>query len=385
MAALAAITGLGLSRLSREPIGTARDLAIEAIAAAVADAGLRMADVDGLLITKSPSASLASLPLHLRNDLALGPLRVLANVEAEGTSVVQAVQAASLQVLHGMARHVVCVFADARIEGGSSGSGYAKAMELTGITGWEADQGLLGPVAAYALAARRYLAARGMDEHDLGAYAIACRAWATRNPFALRREPLTLADYLRSRSIAEPLRLLDCAYPVNGAAAVVVSARAQAAVCPQPRVYVHGAGQGHAGAPLSGRLAEGASLAVQGAIAQAGITLADVGSLQAYDAFSSVGLELLEAYGFCGFGQSGDFVRSGVTSPGGQLPMNTGGGHLSGFYLQGMTPLVEAVVQARGHAGERQVDQRRPMLVTGVGGCLEYHAALVLGSTEKLS
>lgn len=381
MPALAAISGLGLSELSREQVGTARDLAIDAVLAAVSDAGLKPGDVDGLLITKSPSAAAGTLPLHLRNDLSLGALRVLAAVEGEGTSVLQAVQHAALLVRNGMARHVVCVFSDARVQASGSAAGYAKAMELTGISGWEAQQGLLGATGAYALAARRLMLAREWNERDLGAYAIACRAWAALNPQAFLRTPLTLDDYLRSRTIAEPLRLFDCAFAVNGAAAVVVSAASH--VSTRPPVFIHGAGQGHTGPALSADAASGVAMAVHGALQHAGIALEEVRMVQAYDAFSFVGLHLLEACGFCAHGEAGDFVRSGATSPGGHLPFNTGGGHLSGFYLQGMTPLCEAVVQARKQAGERQADATNAILVTGTGGCLEYHAAMVLGSEER--
>ena len=92
-------------------------------------------------------------------------------------------------------------------------------------------------------------------------------------------------------------------------------------------------------------------------------------------------MQLLEAYGFCEKGQAAAFVESGATSPGGRLPMNTGGGHLSGFYLQGMTPLIEAVQQVRGVAQGRQCPAG-PVLVGGLGGCFEYNATVILGGRE---
>ncbi len=384
MAALSAITGLGLSPLSRNDIGTSRDLAIEAVVNAVDDAGLSLRDIDGLLLAKSPSASLDSLPLHLRDDLALPPLKLLCQVEGEGTSVAQTIQYATFAIRHGMATRIVCVFADARIGGQASGKGYAKPMDVSGLGSWDADHGLLGAIGPYALQARRYMDRFGLTEQALGAYAIACRRWAVLNPLSFARTELTMDAYLASRQVVSPLRLLDCAFPINGAAAVVVEAagRCTDRVC----VYVHGIGQGHAGdtGMPTADLALGARMAADACLGMAGIDRKDVAQVQMYDPFSSVGLQLLEAYGFCDSGEAGELVRSGATSPGGRLPVNTGGGHLSGFYLQGMTPVVEAVMQLRGQAGARQCT-RGPTLVGALGGCMQYHAALLLSHEETLA
>lgn len=122
----------------------------------------------------------------------------------------------------------------------------------------------------------------------------------------------------------------------------------------------------------------GAARARDIAFGMAGITLADVDQCQIYDAFSYITLLTLEEYGFCQKGEGGPFVASGVTGPGGALPTNTGGGHLSGFYLQGMTPVAEAVIQARGQAGERQCARHDIVLVTNEGGRFDHHACLVL-------
>lgn len=378
MSPLASIIGLGLSGLSREPLGTARDLAIEAVAAAVRDAGLAMADLDGLLIAKSPSAPLDTLPLHLKNDLGMGELGLLANVEGEGTSTLQAVQYAALAIRQGMARRVACVFADARVAPGGAGQGFTKSMDVSGLHDWDGRQGLFGPVGAYALLASEQMARHGWTEDDLAAYAIACRRWAQLNPAAQVRDALTPQGHRQSRHIATPLRLLDCAFPINGAAAVIVAARTTAAHGGHAPVHVLGMGQGHGDGIGPGADAlSGARRASESALSMAGLSIADITQLQTYDPFSSVGLALIGGYGVCEPHRAGAFVRGGHTSPGGRLPVNTGGGHLSGFYLQGMTPLIEAVTQARGEAGVRQCTAG-PILVGGVGGCLEYHAALVL-------
>jgi acetyl-CoA acetyltransferase len=384
---IAAITGLGFSQMSRAPIGTIRELAGAAVLAAIADAGLVPADVDGLLLNKSPTAAAEELPLLLQNDLGLRDLALLAAIDSEGSSAVQMAQYAALAVRHGMARAVACVFSDTPVKGGSAGNTFAIAMPLSGIEGWEQQQGFLGAVAGYAMAARRHMTVYGTTAEQLGAYAVACRRWAQANPMALLKKPLTLDDYLASPFVVEPFRLLDCCFPVNGAAAVVVTAVERAQDAPRPPVYIHGMGQGHRG--RSGlredepELRIGASQAGRTAYKAAGIVPADISQCQLYDAFSFAGIVSLEAYGLCPEGEGGRFVADGHTAPGGRLPVNTGGGHLSGYYLQGMTPISEAMIQVRGLGGDRQA-RNDIVLVSGNGGCLDYHASLVVSPHRTL-
>lgn len=413
--AKAAITGLGFSALSRQPIGTIRELAATAIDAAVADAGLRLQDIDGLLLNKSPTAATDELPLRLHNDLGLRDLGLLAAMDSEGSTAVQMVQYAALAVGAGLAHTVVCVFADTpvngkrraapsfpapprgdgrrdaaalgAIEGKGGGDTFNMAMPLSGIESWEARQGFFGASAGYAMAARRHMALFGTTHEQFGAYAVACRQWAGRNPQAFLRQPITIADYLASPFVVEPFRVLDCCFPVNGAIALVVTSVDRAADSAQPPVYLHGMGQGHRGqSGLRGDEAEvdtGATQAGNTAYRSAGVSASDVTQCQFYDAFSYVGLLSLEGYGLCERGAGGDFVAQGHTAPGGKLPVNTGGGHLSGFYLQGMTPLSEAVIQARGAGGERQA-QNDLILVSGNGGCLDYHACVLASPHRQL-
>ncbi|HVZ46487.1 MAG TPA: thiolase family protein [Ramlibacter sp.] len=384
-----AITGLGFSELSRRPIGTARALAVQAVCAAAADAGLGLAQIDGLLISRSSSAPYGDLPMALRDDLGLDGLRLLNTLEGEGTSAIQLVQSACLAVRAGMATTVACVFADAPLKPASptGASAFRRVMSLTGIAGWESEYGLYAAAGPHAMAARRYMHLYGAAEEDFGAYAISCREWACLDERAAFHDPLALADYLAAPYIAEPLRAFDCAYPVNGAVALIVG-RADSMSSAHP-VYVHGMGQGHlarTGLNNTDRSTRtGAELAAREAYRTAGIRPADVQVAQLYDAFSYLGMLAMEEYGLCERGGAADLLRSGRTRPGGDLPLNTGGGHLSGFYLQGMTPLSEAVLQARGTAGKRQAARHEVVLATGVGGCLDYHAALVLSPSKELA
>jgi acetyl-CoA acetyltransferase len=386
---IAAICGLGFSELSRKPIGTTRELAAAAVQEAIADAGLKNADIDGLLINRSPVADAEELPLRLQNDLQLRDLGLLAAIDSEGSSAVQMIQYAAMAIEQGLATSVACVFSDTPVKAKGGGDTFAIAMPLTGIEGWEREQGFLGAAAAYALAAQRYMSLYGTTSEDFGAYAISCRAWASLNPQAFLKKPLTMDAYLASPMVVSPFRVLDCAFPVNGAIAVIVTSAERAADRRQPPVYVLSMGQGHRGrSGLAGDESEvntGAPQAAQCAYRGAGVTARDVTACQIYDAFSYVGILALEEYGICKRGEGAAFVAAGHTAPGGALPVNTGGGHLSGFYLQGVTPISEGVIQVRGAGGERQVRRNDLVLVTGSGGCLDYHACLLLSPHTSLS
>ena len=375
-----ALVGLGLTEMSLRPGGDATELAVAALGAAVADAGLTRADLDGLLVGSSQGVRPDRVGVALARQAALGDLRLLEHVEIKGATTVAMVDRAVRAVRDGVARTVACVFADAPLRaGGGAGSTYAHSGGTSGLRGLERASGLLGSVPTYALLAARWLHVAGGSAEDLCAVAVSARAWALDNPRAVQRTPLDADAYLASPVIAEPLRRLDCARPVNGAAAVIVSA--DPGVGRAPRVVVRGSGTVH---PMRRRRAGaeswfgGGRRAVDDALAAAGRTRADLDVLELYDPFSVVTLHLLEEYGFCPPGGAGPLARAGGIAPGGELPTNTGGGQLSGFYLQGMTPLVEAVEQLRGDAGARQVPQARTALVGGIGGRLDHHAALVL-------
>ena len=389
--AISAVAGLGFSELSRKPIGTTRELAADAVRAAVLDSGLDKSEIDGLLLNRSPLEPFDDLPLELQDDLGLYDLRLLSSIEGEGSSAVQMLQQATMAISLGMAKAVVCVFSDAPLvpsEGGG-GDAFAIHMPLTGIQDWEQRYGLTGATGGYAMAARRHMALYGTTSEHLGGYAIACRKWAELNDRAFLRKPLSMEDYLASRLIVEPFRMFDCCYPVNGAAAVVVTTCERARDGDKVPVYIHGMGQGHAGMPgLAGfdrETTSGAKIAGRGAYAMAEVSAKDVTVCQFYDAFSYVGLVSLEDFGLCGPGEAGPFIADGHTSPGGKMPLNTGGGQLSSYYLQGMTPISEAVIQGRGDGGKRQVENNDVMLVSGNGGRLQYHAALIMSPMETLS
>jgi acetyl-CoA acetyltransferase len=383
----AAITGLGMTPMGRIYKST-MELAADATRAALADAGLRKDQVDGLLINAGITGTTGGgLTLGLQNYMGMQNLRLLNHMNAAGSTAAQMVQYAALVISAGMANHVVCVFADAPLrEGSSAGAAYGGAarnpQRPRGMSGLYAAAGYFGANTPYALAARRHMAEYGTTQDQLGIIAVGQREWATMSPLAQMRSAITLEDYHNSRWIIEPLHLLDCCLVSNGAVAVIVSSAAAAKEMAQPPVHILGMGQGHPGD--TGRIGAdwethtGAQLAAKTAYAMAGVGPADIDVCQIYDCYTYTVLVTLEDYGFCGKGEGGPFVEDGKLGPGGTLPTNTGGGELSGYYMWGMTPLSEGIIQARGQGGDRQVAKHDTVLVTGNGGSLSYHACLIL-------
>lgn len=375
-----ALVGLGMTVMSLTPGRTPQELAREAVGLALADAGLDRRNVDGLLVGTSQGVRPDRLSVAFASQGGFSDLRLLEHVEIKGATTIAMIQRAALAIQTGAARTVVCVFADAPLVAGKgAGSTYAHSGGHTGVRGLERASGVLGSVPTYALLAQRWMHVTGADADDLCAMTTTTRAWALGNPAAVVRTPLDADGYHASPMIAEPLRRLDCARPVNGAVAVVVSG--DRGVGHPTRIVVRGAGREH---PVRHRRAGaeswfgGGRRAVDDALADAGMTRSDLDVAELYDPFSVVTLMLLEEYGLTDGRPAGEFVRAGETGPGGALPTNTGGGQLSGFYLQGMTPLAEAIVQLRGEGSERQVAGATIALVGGIGGRLDHHAALVL-------
>jgi acetyl-CoA acetyltransferase len=380
------IAGLGMTEIGRVYGRTAAQFAAEAVRLAAADAGLALGDIDGLLV--SPGST-GGVHVGLQRDLDLHDLKLLTRMQAYGSTAAAMVQFASMAIQAGMASVVACVWADDPLRpGGSAAAAYGgRAVRVpAGWPGLIGASGVLGPNPMYALAARRHMQKYGTSNEDLGSIAIAQRDWAALNPAAQLRQPITMADYLSARWIAEPFRLLDCCLVSNGGIAVIVTAADRGASLAQPPVHVLGWAQSHPGHFLRRDddfgLVSGAATAGPAALAMAGVALADIDVAELYDCYTYTVLITLEDYGFCAKGEGGPFVSSGVLGPGGTLKVNTGGGQLSGYYMWGMTPLSEGIIQARGQAGDRQVPAHDLVLVSGNGGVLDHHASLVLGTAR---
>lgn len=375
----AAVAGLGMTDLGKVYGRSAAQFAGDAVRLAVADAGLELGDVDGLLTSAGVSGGVG---LALQRDLGLRDLRLLSEMQSYGSTAGQMVQYASLAIGAGMAETVACVFADAPLrQDTSTGAAYG----ARGAVGW---RGLLGAAgirdtnSMYALAAQRHMDTYGTTNDQLGHIAVGQRSWAELNPRAQMRTPMTLEDYHASRWIVEPFHLLDCCLVSNGGIAVVVTSAERAASLARPPVHVLGWGQAHPGHAQRRHedfgLVSGAARSGPAALAMAGLTVSDVDVVELYDCYTFTVLITLEDYGFCPKGEGGRFVADGTLGPDGKLKVNTGGGQLSSSYMWGMTPLSEAVLQARGEAGRRQVPEHDVVLVSGNGGVLDHHSTLVL-------
>jgi acetyl-CoA acetyltransferase len=374
-----AIAGLGITPMGRIYGKTAAGFAQEAVQLAAADAGINVADIDGLLIN-SPG----DLNVQLQKRLGLRNTKLLAEYQSFGSSAGAMIQYAGMAIDAGMAETVVCVFADAPLkEGIGAGAAYgARRPNYKGFAAMQMSAGYGGANPRYAMAARRHMLTYGTTSEQFGAVAVQQRQWATMNPMAQFRDPITLEDHQNSRYIADPLRLLDCCLVSNGGIAVIVTSADRARSLRQPPVYALGWGQAHPGlvqqrgcrfGEISGAIESGAR-----AFAMAGLAPSDVDVCQIYDCYTYTVIVSLEDYGFCAKGEGGAFVESGALGPGGSLPTNTGGGELSAYYMWGMTPISEAIIQARGTAGERQVAKHDVVLASGNGGILDYHSTLIL-------
>lgn len=380
-----AIAGLGITELGKVYGRSAPQFAAEAVQRAVTDAGLQLADLDGLIVSGGLDDT---VDLNMQGRLGLTDLKLFTQMQAYGSTAGQMVQYAAMAVQSGMAETIAVVWADAPLKEKTSGSASYASAATKNPAGWQAINGTSGLVSAnqmYAIAARRHMDTFGTTSEQFGAIAVAQRAWAGLNPLAQLRDPITLADHQGSRMISDPMHLLDCCLVSNGGIALVITTTERAKSLAQPPVEILGWGQGHPGRTGIRNdnfgLTTGAAISGPTALAMAGLTVDEIDVVELYDCYTYTALVTLEDYGFCAKGEGGAFVSEpGMLGPGGKLAVNTGGGQLSSYYMWGMTPLSEAVIQARGQGEDRQVANHDRVLVSGNGGILDYHSTLVLGT-----
>lgn len=373
-----AVCGLGITEMGRV-YRSAQDLAVEAVHLALRDAGLEKSDLDGLLIN---SGVTPTVNLQLHQALGLQDLNVLTYMQGYGSSAAQMIEYAAMAVHNGLADHVCCVFADSPLqENKRIGASYSNRKGRNPITALMGLYGFAGANAMYALGAQRHMDLFGTTQEQFGQVAISQREWAGMNERATKREPLDMDAYHASPWVVEPFHVLDCCLVSNGGVAVIVTTAERARDLKQPPVYLRGFAQGHhhdTGATNTDSLIRGPGEKIAAkALAMADAKISDVTQCQLYDCYTYTVLETLEDYGFCQKGEGGPFVEDGKLGPGGSLPTNTGGGSLSSYYMWGMTPVSEGIIQARGQGGERQAPNDL-VLVTGNGGILNYQAALLL-------
>jgi acetyl-CoA acetyltransferase len=385
LAGSTAIVGIGQTEFSKNSGRSELRLACEAVLAALADAGLDPADVDGIctfVMDNNPEIEVA-------RAIGAGPLRFFSRVHYGGGAACAVVMQAALAVAAGAADVVVCYRAMNERSMQRFGIGIQDRPPLptteSAHFGWYAPFGLLTPASWVAMQAQRYLHDYGATTEDFGRVSVACRRHAATNPRAwFHRQPITLADHQASRWIVRPLRLLDCCQESDGAVAVVVTRLERARDLRRAPALIRAAAQGASRdqqmmtsyyRPSIGDLPEMAFVARQ-LYEQSGLGAEDFQTAVIYDHFTPFVLAQLEAFGFCGRGEAKEFVRDGRIELGGGLPINTHGGQLGEAYIHGMNGVAEAVRQVRGTA-VNQVSRVEHVLVTAGTGVPT--SALILG------
>lgn len=376
------IVGIGESEVSRRPEATHIELGLRAAVAAIRDAGLTSADIDGVITQQTRfNPQINASPL-LAQRLGIRPAYVN-DISLSGAAPAAMIATAVAAIEAGLCSVVLCASAGGDQPLSLDGKGRGRIG-----TGWEDFMNPFGAGAApvsYALGAQRHMHLYGTTSQQFGAIAVACRKHAMRNPNAVMQKPMTLEDHQASRMIADPYRLLDCCVPAAGAGAVIVTSRERARDLDRAAVQLAGIGSASLFATLehADELASSAAAdAARRAFAMAGLTPADVNFAELYDPFTSVVLVTLEDYGFCAKGEGGAFVEEGRIELGGALPVNTHGGLLSQGHLGGITHITEAVRQLRREAGERQVENARVGAVSSQCAQLGMHFTLLLSNEE---
>jgi acetyl-CoA acetyltransferase len=372
------IVGVGEAGLGKSPKKAPLELLAEATLCALDDAGVSLADVDGLCAGTFyhffPTLSVAEY-------LGIRPKWSDADMIG-GASFMSHVMQASLALMAGLCDVVLVAY-------GSNARSSRDSNGLIEIPEFEAAYDPPIPITGYALAASRHMHEYGTTREHLAHVAVAARQWAQLNPAATSRDPLTIDDVLSSPMIAEPLTRHDCCLISDGGAALILTRSDHAKSLRKPPVHFLGG----AGAHWHREIAQMPDLTVTAAsesgpraFAMAGIGTSDVDVLQVYDAFTINTILLLEDLGFCDKGQGGAFVAEGHIAPGGKLPVNTSGGGLSFVHpgMFGLFCLIETVRQLRGEAGDRQIDGAQIGVAHGNGGTLSSQFTTVFGTQETL-
>lgn len=362
------------------------ELELMALAAgnAVADAGLEMADIDGLM-TASFSRFLPSL--SVAEYLGIRP-SFFDGTNIGGSSYVSYMLSAAMALHAGLCNAVLVVYGSTA-RSSRNFREHARARAKLDELPYEAPYRPFNPASSYALAAARHMHQYGTTREQLAQVAVAARQWAQQNPEAFVRTPLSIEDVLASRPVSEPLTVLDCCLVTDGAGAYVVTrADAQSRSKSAP-VYLLGAGVAmtHRQISCMPDLTETAAReSGRRAFAMSGLGPGDIDVAQLYDAFTINVLLFLEDLGFCRKGEGGGFVSGGRIAPGGALPVNTNGGGLSCVHpgMYGVFTVIEAVRQLRGECGARQVPGARTALCHGNGGVLSSQSTVILSTADAL-
>jgi acetyl-CoA acetyltransferase len=374
----AIISGIGQSAVARRLGRDGLSLTIDAALEAVADAGLELADIDGLAtypggVGGFPGFSGPGTPA-VQDALRLSLHWHSGGIEGPGQ--LQAVVNAMMAVAAGLARHVLVyrtvTESTAQGTGGRPPIG-AGERRAEGAQQWTLPYRALSAANWLAMYTQRHFHVYGTTEEQLAQIALNGRRNAARNPKAVYRDPMTMDDYFASRLISTPFRLFDCDVPVDGSTALVVSTVDHTGAVDHAVARVEAVGTALGGRPSWEQWDDLTTMPARTTAehmwSRTDLRPADVDLAQLYDGFSWLSMSWLEALGFCGPGESGPFVEGGHRiALDGELPLNTDGGQLSAGRLHGYGYLHEAVLQLRGEAGERQVAGPPEIAVVSNGG-----------------
>lgn len=375
----AAVVGVGHGGLGEAPGRNALEILAEATHNALADAGLKLSDVDGLF---TGSAFHFMPTLSVGEYLGINP-RFSDGSMVGGSSFVAHTLNAALALNAGLCDvALICYGSNQRTAGG-------RLATMSESQPHEAPYKPRYPISAYALAAARHMHQYGTMREHLAEVALAARRWAQMNPEAFARDPLTLEEVLSARMISDPLTKLDCCLVTDGGAAAIMVRGERARDFPHKPVYLLGAGHAHWHRQISSMpdlTVTAASQSGPRAFAMAGVGPEDVDVAELYDAFTINTILFLEDLGFCPKGEGGRFVADGGIAPGGHFPVNTNGGGLSCVHpgMYGLFTVIEAVRQLRGACGERQIANAEVAVAHGNGGTLSSQATSVFGTEATL-
>ncbi|TDD90495.1 lipid-transfer protein [Actinomadura rubrisoli] len=370
----AAIVGIGATEFSKESGRSELRLAAEACLAAIRDAGLEPADVDGLATYTAD----ANAEIAVQRELGIPALRFFSRVDYGGGAACGTVAHAAMAVATGQADAVVCYRAFNERSGHRFGQAtHPGRVDSTGLEfSWHLPYGFATPAAWVAMQARRYMHEYGATSEDFGRVAVAMRRHAATNPKAwFHGRPITLEEHQASRWIVDPLHLLDCCQESDGGVALVVTSAERARDLPHPPAVISAAAQGTGPGQMmmfgyyTGDLAALPAMGTVGGTLwrQSGLTPADVQTAILYDHFTPFVLVQLEELGFCGRGEARDYIRDGGIELGGRLPLNPHGGQLGEAYIHGMNGIAEAVRQVRRTSVNQVPDVENVLVTAGTG------------------
>jgi acetyl-CoA acetyltransferase len=371
-----AVAGIGATDFSKDSGRSELRLAVEAVAAALGEAGIAPRDVQGMVTFSADT----NPEIDIARSLGLGDLTFFSRIHYGGGAACGTIQQAALAVHAGVADVVVCYRAfnersGHRFGAGSQGRPATPSAENAHMASY-IPVGLLTPASWVAMAAQRYLHVNGATSEDFGRVAVADRRHAAANPKAYFYEaPITLADHQASRMIVDPLHLLDCCQETDGAQAIVVTSLERARDLPSTPVVIHAAAQGSgAGQDMMTSYYRDDLLGLpeMAVVAQqlwetSGLGPADMQAAILYDHFTPYVLYQLEELGFCAKGEAKEFVKDSRIELGGELPINTHGGQLGEAYLHGMNGIAEGVRLVRGTSCNQVPDVQHVVVTAGTG------------------